>query len=63
MTTELLEKLLAAAKAHGAESESEHEVGDLQGLLGSCWNRLTDAQRREVCDEHAGLLEEWLRVP
>jgi hypothetical protein len=60
MTIELLEKLLVAAKAHGEESDAEHEVGDLQAVLASCWSRLTEAQRREVCDEHGELLEEWL---
>ena len=61
MTTSLLEELLAAAKAHGDESEADHEVSDLQGLLTSCWERLTAGQQREVYREHEELIAEWLR--
>ena len=60
VTTSLLEELLAAAKAHGDESEPDHEVGDLQGLLTSCWNRLSPDQQREVYGEHEDLVAEWL---
>ena len=60
MTTDLLEDLLATAKGHGEASNPDHEVGDLQAVLGSCWRRLTEAQRREVHDEHAELVREWL---
>lgn len=59
MTSSLLEELLAAAKAHGDESEPDHEVGDLQGLLASCWERLTPEQQREVYGEHQELIAEW----
>ena len=59
MTKKLLEKLFAAAKAHGEESEPDHEVGDLQGVLFSCWERLTAKQRREIYEEHEELVSEW----
>ena len=62
-TDDLLEKLLATARAHGEESDPDHEVGDLQAVLASCWRRLTEAQRREVYDEHAELVREWLGRP
>jgi hypothetical protein len=55
-----LEKLFAAAKAHGEASEPDHEVGDLQAVLVSCWARMTEAQRREVWGEHAEIVAEWL---
>jgi hypothetical protein len=61
VTTKLLEELLTAAKAHGDESDAEHEVGDLQGLLSSCWARLTPAQRRDVYVDHEELVTEWHR--
>ncbi|MBI4951258.1 MAG: hypothetical protein HY908_04440 [Myxococcales bacterium] len=61
MAADLLEKLLDAAEAHGADSEPDHEVGDLQGILRSCWKLMTAAQRREVYrGEHAELLGEWI---
>ena len=60
VTTDLLDQLLAAAEAHGAESEPDHEVGDLQQMLYSCWKRLTPAQQREVFDEHKDIVATWL---
>lgn len=60
MKADLLAKLLAAAEAHGQQSEPEHEVGDLQVLLRSCWERLTPAQQRAVYQEHAELVSAWL---
>jgi hypothetical protein len=60
VTSSLLEELLAAAKAHGDESEPDHEVGDLLGLIASCWQRLTPDQQREVYGEHQEMIAEWL---
>ncbi len=60
MTTDLLEELLAAARAHGEASDPEHEVGDLQGLLASCWARLSEAQKRDVYEEHVDIVRDWL---
>jgi hypothetical protein len=54
-----LDELLAAAEAHGRESEADHEVGDLQDLLRSCWKRLPIASQEDVYREHADLLA-WL---
>jgi hypothetical protein len=59
MNKNQLEQLLAAAEAHGRESEPDHEVGDLHDLLRACWERLPGASRQEVYDEHAELLA-WL---
>ena len=47
-----LHKLLAAATAHGEESEEEHEVGDLQGYVTSAWNLLTMPQQTQVYAAH-----------
>lgn len=60
MATNLLDKLLAAAQAHGAGSEPDHEIGDLQGILLSCWKQLTAEQQRAVYAEHEGLVTDWL---
>ncbi len=60
MTEDLLAQLLAAAEAHGVESEPDHEVGDLQQILFSCWSRLTPAQQREVFRENAELVAQWV---
>lgn len=60
MTPDLLDKLLAATEAHGDQSEPEHEVGDLRGIVSSCWKRLTPDQQREVFGEHEDMVAEWL---
>lgn len=60
MTTDLLDKLFAAARAHGEQSEPDHEVGDLREVLASCWCCLTPDQRRSVYDKHQELVAEWV---
>ena len=62
MTTDMLDKLLAAAEAHGKESDADHEVGDLQGVLRSCWKRLTPKQQLEVYQEHEEIVAGWLEA-
>lgn len=59
VSAELLDKLLQAAQNHGAEEELDHEVGDLQGIVRSCWAKLTLAQQQEVFEEHADLVTDW----
>jgi hypothetical protein len=54
-----LEALLAAAAAHGKQSEPDHEVGDLQEVLRSCWELMDPRQQREVMDQHRELLS-WI---
>lgn len=58
-TSKMLLRLFAAAKAHGEESESDHEIGDLQGILYSCWARLSHDARREVFASHAELISDY----
>ena len=41
-----IEFYLNAAKKHGQDSEPEHEVGDLQGLLRAIWKLTSQEQRR-----------------
>jgi hypothetical protein len=55
----VLQKLLQAAEDHGKDSDPEMEVGDLQGILYTCWRLLTPAQRSEVYKEHEDLVTEW----
>lgn len=55
-----LDELLDAATAHGEASAPDHEVGDLQDILRTCWALLTPEQRTTVYNEHADLVEEWL---
>jgi hypothetical protein len=40
-----VEFYLNAAEKHGADSEPDHEVGDLQDLMRALYERLTDSQR------------------
>lgn len=54
-----LQALLDAARAHGLKSEPDHEVGDLQDILRSCWARLSPTQRREIFAMHKDLVDEW----
>lgn len=56
----MLHQLMAAAAAHGHASEPDHEVGDLQTVLHSCWRRLTTEQQREVFEEHQEMVAQWL---
>lgn len=55
----LIDSLVTAAATHGQESDPDHEVGDLQLILYSCWRRLTPAQQREVYAEHKQLVDDW----
>lgn len=55
----LLDRLLIAASRHGAKSDPDHEVGDLQDILRSCWNKLTSEQQASVFAEHKQKVEDW----
>lgn len=59
VSAELLDKLLQAAQNHGAEEEPDHEAGDLQAIVRSCWAKLTLAQQQEVFEEQADLVTDW----
>jgi hypothetical protein len=54
-----LEVLLDAAERHGEQSEPEHEAGDLQAIVRSCWALLTPEQRAQVLAEHEELIADW----
>lgn len=54
-----VERLIAAAQKHGAESDPNHEVGDLQDALRACWAHLSARGRAHVFEECAHVLE-WL---
>lgn len=56
-----VEQLIDAAQAHGEESEPDHEVGDLQDLVRSCWEIMTPAQRRRVYASQIDVASDWLR--
>jgi hypothetical protein len=59
MSDSLLNKLLDAAEAHGAQSEPDHEVGDLQDILRTCWRRLNSRSQQEVYKVHKDLIDDW----
>jgi len=46
-----IETIIAAAEAHGAEGEPDHEVGDLQAALRLCWSSMTFAARSRVLSD------------
>jgi hypothetical protein len=54
-----LEYLFAAAHLHGQEVEPDHEVGDLQALVRTCWDVLTPEQRERVVKASAELIDTW----
>jgi len=56
-----LRLLTAAARAHGEISEPDHEVGDLQEILTSCWKRLSHEERGGVIDDCQHILA-WLNT-
>jgi hypothetical protein len=43
----ILERFIEIARQHGAESEPDHEVGDLQDLLRPMWGLLNSDQKRQ----------------
>jgi hypothetical protein len=55
-----LGELLAAAAEHGLGSEPDHEVGDLQDILSSCWARMTKKAQEAVYAAHKELIDNWL---
>lgn len=55
-----VEELIRAAQEHGAQSEPDHEVGDLQDILRSCWRAMTVEQRRAVFREYTDRVVLWL---
>ena len=52
--------LLEAARAHGEQSEADHEVGDLQDLVRACWARLSPADRLVVYRDQMVAIGDWL---
>lgn len=42
-----VEFYIEAAEQHGADSETDHEVGDLQDYLRAMWAVLSEEQRRQ----------------
>lgn len=55
-----VETLILAAEEHGKQSEPDHEVGDLQDMLRTCWAFLSIAAKRKVLDNHRELISTWL---
>lgn len=55
-----MERLIDAARAHGEQSDPDHEVGDLQGILRDCWAVMTPEQRKEVYDLHEDNVADWV---
>lgn len=47
-----LNRVFAAAKKHGLESEAGHEAGDLHDFILACWAAMTPAQREAALAEH-----------
>lgn len=55
-----LTKLFKLAEEHGKEGDPEHEVGDLQGFLITCWSCMTPEMRQRVYENHIGDFDEML---
>lgn len=49
--------LIDAAEAHGQDSEPDHEVGDLQDVVRSCFEEMSPEQARRVFYKHEELVE------
>jgi hypothetical protein len=54
-----IENLITAAELHGQESEPDHEVGDLQDVLRTCWRLMSGDQRRMAYEAHMDLLNQF----
>lgn len=59
MKTPTLEQVFAAAKAHGEQTEPDHEIGDLQDLVWACFHTMSDEQGETVLAEMAEFVSEW----
>jgi hypothetical protein len=46
MSRNAIERAIEDAARHGADSEPEHEIGDLQALARQLWALLTPDQRK-----------------
>lgn len=57
MPSDLCERLINAAKNHGMDSEPDHEVGDLQDILRTCFEVMSIEQRKQVFETHQELVE------
>lgn len=54
-----IEQIIDAARAHGEDSDADHEVGDLQEVLRACWSAMTPKARTSVRAKFAGLVNDW----
>ena len=58
-----LDQLLQTARNHGHESDDPgHETGDLQDLLRTCFEVMTEEQRQVVIERHRDWYETWAMV-
>ena len=51
--------LLDSAEQHGRDSEPDHEVGDLQCMLGLAIDIMSDAQVRDLLDRYRDEMGLW----
>lgn len=49
---ELLQKLIDAADAHGEDSDPDHTVGDLQGMLWTAWELLPSSGKKALLESN-----------
>lgn len=59
MSKPKLELLIDAAKAHGEQSEPDHEAGDLADILRDCWATMTPKAREAVYKLHEDKVTDW----
>lgn len=58
-----IDQLLQTARNHGHESDDPgHETGDLQDLLRTCFEVMTEEQRQVVIERHRDWYETWAMV-
>lgn len=58
---EVLQVVLDAAKAHGMESESDMEIGDLQEVVRQMWGMMNPEQKKQIMTTGpvSSLIQEW----
>ncbi len=56
---DLLEQIERSARAHGAASEPDHEVGDLLDALRIAWAELSPVQQARVHREYFRAHDDW----
>lgn len=58
-TGDVAERLLLAAERHGADSDPDHEAGDLRDIIREMWDLLPGPARATLYQARKDYLDDW----